>query len=95
MAAMFKLIHTHTNKPMPSIHHNVFIALLHIMAMDGPKGTCPKWAEGLLCAHNQRCLDGECDNLHLAEEQLKRVVRDPTDGGKLIICAGPERSGIW
>lgn len=51
------------------------------------------WAEELLCPGGTRCGNGECENLHLYDKDREREVVLPPGGGKLVICAGPERSG--
>lgn len=53
----------------------------------------PGWAEPLLCSLNVQCPDGECEYLHINEEQRKTPCALPRGRGKLVVCAGPERSG--
>ncbi|KAH7426259.1 hypothetical protein KP509_11G092500 [Ceratopteris richardii] len=53
----------------------------------------PTWAKPLVCSGNVSCCDGECEYLHLSKEQRMEPCVSPPDGGKLVICAGPERSG--
>lgn len=57
----------------------------------------PAWAEPLLCgskAAQRQCLGGECELLHMPANFMARPCRAPREGrGKVVVCAGPERSG--
>jgi hypothetical protein len=57
----------------------------------------PEWAESILCgskATKWACMGGECELLHLPTSSLERHCRPPQGGkGKVVVCAGPERSG--
>ncbi|KAI5057290.1 hypothetical protein GOP47_0027305 [Adiantum capillus-veneris] len=53
----------------------------------------PTWAEPLFCPCNTQCSDGECEYLHVSEEQKSNACVLPRGPGKMVVCAGPERSG--
>ena len=64
---------------------------------DDDSKVVPPWAEPLLCGSklaSRPCLGGECELLHANAEYLARRCRPPRGGlGKVVVCAGPERSG--
>lgn len=53
----------------------------------------PIWSESCLCPYGTSCRNGECDQLHFLKPDLERRWKIPEGNGKVVICAGPERSG--
>ncbi|MCO5598479.1 hypothetical protein L7F22_052576 [Adiantum nelumboides] len=89
----------HRARPLTELHRRIGEThsnrgITRVNLSMGDRGRLvPIWAQPLCCSDNMQCSDGECEYLHVSDEQRSKGCILPHGRGKLVVCAGPERSG--